>query len=154
MVSDFFGTLLQELGESLKIKDLHLDEHNSCLIKFPSGLEIQVEPDSREEFLVIGTTIGVVPAGRYRETIFREALKANSMPLPRYGVFAFSTKTENLILFDTLHMKDLTGTKVFDHLSAFAEKALTWKEALSHGDVPSIHGSYSGTHTGMFGMKS
>jgi hypothetical protein len=28
MVSDFFGTLLQELGTSLKIKDLHLDEHH------------------------------------------------------------------------------------------------------------------------------
>lgn len=154
MMTDVFSTLLQELGELIKINDLHPDSNNSCLIKLPNGLEIQLEPDSRSEFLIIGTTIGSVPQGRYRESIFREALKANGMPLPRYGIFSFSKKSDKLVLFDRLHLKDLSGLKIFDFIKPFAEKAFSWKGSIAQGEIPSIIGTYSSTsHAGMFGMK-
>lgn len=155
MISDLFSSLLQELSEPLKIKDLKPDSNNSCLIKFQTGLEIQLELDSSGEFFLIGTTFGPLRPGRYRENIFREALKANGMPYPRYGTFAYSKKTDNLILFDKLHVKDLTGVKIFDHIRPFTEKALLWKEALARGDIPSIlSGSYSGTPAGgIFGIR-
>ena len=155
MMTDVFSTLLQELGELIKINDLHPDSNNSCLIKLPNGLEIQLEPDARAEFLIIGTTIGTAPPGRYRESIFREALKANGMPLPRYGIFSFSKKSDKLILFDTLHLKDLSGLKIFDFLKPFAEKAHSWKSSIAVGEIPSIIGTYANTtsHAGMFGMK-
>lgn len=155
MITNFFTALLDELGPLIKIQGLHPDEKNSCLIEFKNGLKLQLEPDSREEFLMIAVKFDHLSAGRYLENLFREALKANGMPLPRYGIFAYGKKSDCLILCDRLHTKDLTGQKVFDHLTPFLEKALVWKEAISRGDIPSIISSYSGASSGggLFGMK-
>lgn len=155
MITNFFSDLLQELGPLMKIQGLHPDEKHSCLIEFKNGLKLQMEPDSREEFLMIAVKLDHLPAGRYRENLFREALKANGMPLPRFGIFAYGKKSDCLILCDKLHIQDLTAQKVFDHLTPFIEKALVWKEALSRGDIPSIISSYSGASSGggLFGMK-
>lgn len=155
MISDLFTSLLDELSIPMKIKDLKPDSNNSCLIKFKTGVEIQLELDTSEEFLLIGTSFGPLRPGRYRENIFREALKANGMPAPRYGIFAYSKKADNLIMFDKLHLKDLTGMKIFDHIKPFTEKALVWKEALARGDIPSIlSSSYASSSSGgIFGIR-
>ena len=34
MVTDFFGTFLQDISQALQIPNLHADANNSCLIKF------------------------------------------------------------------------------------------------------------------------
>ncbi len=137
MKSDIFSTLLEELGEELKIKDLHPDANQSCLIKFPTGIDIQIEPDKEGKFLIAAIKFETLPKGRYRETIFKEALKANGMPYPRYGTFAFIRKTEQLMLFETYYLQDLTGQKLFEQLKPFSEKGLSWKNSLSRGEIPS-----------------
>lgn len=155
MITGIFESILQELGELIKIKDLKPDSNNSCVIKFKNGLEIQIEPDAKGEFLIIGSVLGTVHAGRFRESIFKEALRANGMPYPVYGFFSYSTKTNNLLLSDKIHFKDLNGTKVYEFIQPFSEKAFNWKESINRGEIPSLVTSYSGntTHAGMFGMK-
>ena len=143
-----YSYLLKELGEHLKIEDLHPDSNNSCLIKFANGLSIQMEPDAHEEFLLVATKFEPIHASRYRDNVFHEALKANGMPLPRFGIFAYSKKSDCLMLFDRLHMDDLSGTKIFEHLQPFMEKANVWREAISRGEIPSS----GAAHTGVFGM--
>lgn len=149
MITDLFSTLLEELGSQLKIKDLKPDDNHSCLIKFPTGLEIQLEPDVSEQFLVVGTKLGAIPQGRYRDNVFKEALKANGMEYPRYGNFAFSKKSEQLIMFQNLPFKELNGVKLFDFLKPFTEKAFHWKESIARGEVPAHLAIYS-TTAGMF----
>lgn len=153
MVGDFFSALLQELGPLLDIKDLAPDANNSCLLKLKNGTQIQLEPDKGNLFLVLGTQIGTIQPGRYRENIFREALKSNGLPTAKNGTFAYSQKSDRLIMFEMVPVKDLTGAQLHDHLTPFSEKAKLWQEAITRGDIPPVGTSAVGMRPkGMFGM--
>lgn len=86
-----FSALLMELGKSLGL-ELTPDEHDSCLIPSPDGLKIQMEMDPHEENFLICTEVSKVPLGRFREDVFREALKYNGSPLPRIGDLCLQRK--------------------------------------------------------------
>jgi hypothetical protein len=154
MVTDLYGSLLEELGKILEIPDLHPDRNNSCLIKLKNGLSVQLELDRSGQFVIIGSELGVVPPGRYRENLFREALKANDMPYPTYGTFAYSKKSDKLVFFRKLRNQELTGEIIAAELTPFSEKAIIWKEALEHGDVPIANQAMNAQRSsGMFGLK-
>jgi hypothetical protein len=140
MITDKFGNLLQELGNVLKT-ELKPDKNNACLLKFKSGIAIQLEVDSKGENVIIACDLGQLPQGRYRENIFREALKANGLPPPRNGIFAFAKKSESLVLYDKLPIEETTGQKLLDYLQPFSQKAELWKGAITRGEVPSFMGS-------------
>ena len=155
MVQELFDSLLKELGNAIDIEDLHPDSNNSCLIGFESGIEIQIEPYNRDDFLLMCCDLGRIPPGRYREDVFREALKANGMPHPRYGTFAYSEQSDHLILFGLLSYRELNGEKIASFLFPFKEKAERWKEALERGAVPladTMTTSRPSGPLGMFGM--
>jgi hypothetical protein len=155
MIANLFESILQELGKTdvIPIQNLHPDGNNSCLIRLKGGLEIQIELDKSGTMLVIGCDLGSPAAGRFRENIFREALKANGLPSPRWGEFAYSQKTDHLVLFHKMHTRDLTGEKVADFLSHFLEKAFLWRDALEHNDVPVVSGTQTSRPLGMFGLR-
>lgn len=150
MVKELFESLLEELGKVMQIKDLHPDRNHSCKIRLANGLEIQIEMDSMGHELIIGCELGHLPQGRYRENIFKEALKANGLPAPRHGTLAYSNKSENLVLFESLPLKELTGEKIADVIGPFSEKALLWKGSIERGEVPSVVGARSSG--GLFGL--
>jgi hypothetical protein len=153
MVKDYFGTLLEEIGKMMHVT-LQPDKNNSCLIEFPNKIKIQMEVDSSRNLFIIGCNLGVVPPGRYRENIFREALKANGMPYPRYGDFSYSKRMDSLVLTRELSMQDIHSDKIVHELLNFLRKATQWQEALARGDVPSIvSGAYTSKGSGgMFGL--
>lgn len=153
MITDQFSAILQELAKALQISKLEPDVNNSCLIKFKGGIQIQIEPDKENKFLIVGTDLGTVPSGHYRENIFAEALKANGMPLPRYGFFSYAAKKDHLILSEQLPLRDLTGEKVHDFLTPFLEKVKVWKEALARGEVPVVVTATTSRPMGMFGIR-
>lgn len=138
MVSTALGIVLEELGKSsaLPISGLIPDVNNTCLIQLPGGLRLQIELDKTEQNLLIGSPLGKIQTGPLRLDIFREALRSNSFPFPRYGTFAYSTKTENLILFDFLPLNGLSGDKLAEHLGPFLEKANIWSKAIAANEVP------------------
>lgn len=151
MVKEIFETILDELGQTLQIPDLHPDRNHSCLITFPNGVAVQIEMDPYSQTIMLGSDLGSIPNGPYRVNFFRETLKANAQPDPLNGIFAYSQKTDHVVLFQYLNLRDLTGEKIADALAPFMEKALKWKEALSHGEVPSI--STGTSSAGMFGLR-
>lgn len=155
MVTDMFGALLQELGTLLEATDLHPDRNNSCLIRLKSGLEIQLEIDRGGDFLLLGADLGTVPPGRYRENLFREALKANNMPYPLHGVLSYSHKSDHLVIFEKMHIKDLNGEKIAAEITPFTEKALVWKNAIQQNDIPVVNQMYTSDKraAGMFGLR-
>jgi hypothetical protein len=135
MVTSQFGALLQELEPFFKCK-LEPDINNSCLIKMANGLKVQIELDKYGEYLLIGTRLGIVSIGRYRENIFKEALKVNALHPPSNGVFGYSKKSGNLILFVTLGVRNINQDKMISVLTTFIPKAQIWMEALSRGELP------------------
>lgn len=155
MVSDLFESILQEFGKAMDIPDLHADANNSCLITFDTGIEVQIEPYERDDFLLIVCDLGEVPPGRYREDVFKEALKSNGLPSPRPGTFAFSEQSNHLILFGLLSFRELNGEKIASFLYPFMDKAVVWKNSLERGDVPladTMTTSHSGGPGGLFGL--
>lgn len=153
MVKDLYGTLLEEMGRSLKIEDLHADANNSCLIRLKNELRIQVEINPRTQFLLLGCDLGDIPPGPFRVDLFREALRANGQPHPQHGIFAYSNKTDHLVLFEYMHLKDLTGDKIADEIGPFSEKALLWKNSIAHNEVPVITVAGGRPTFGMFGLR-
>jgi hypothetical protein len=153
MVTDFFGNFLQELGQVMNIPNLHPDDNNSCLIKFQSGIQVQLELERNGYFLVLGTDLGDVPGGKYRENVFCEALKANGLPYPRFGNLAYSTQSSHLVLFDRFNTAELKAQKLAEFFPPFIEKAQVWKDAISKGTLPAISGAEVKSDGGIFGLR-
>lgn len=151
MVKELFESLLEELGHTLDIPDLRPDSNHSCLINYPDDFKVQIEMDPMGHSVMLGCDLGPIPTGRYRENLFREALKANGMPAPHHGILAFSNKTEHLVLFEYLNTQDLTGDRIADALAPFIEKAKLWKDSLAKGEIPVV--GTMRTSSGMFGMR-
>lgn len=153
MVTDLFGSILQDLGKLLKIEGLHEDDNRSCLIRLQTGQQVQLEIDRSGQFLVMGADLGLVPSGRYRLELFEAALKANGQPHPIHGILAYSSKNEHLVIFEKLPFIDLTGEKVANALAAFSNKAKNWADALEHNEIPKMSSGYTSSHgSGMFGL--
>lgn len=136
MVASAIDSILQELGASLDIKDLRLDSQGTCLIAFPNGLEVYVEPSDIGEELLLYAKLGELSSDRYREDVLKEALKANGISYARCGTFAYSAGNKQLVLFHFLPLKDLTGERVADFLAPFMKRALAWKELIGNNQIP------------------
>jgi hypothetical protein len=141
MASERFETLLIELSAAMKVrKKFTPDKNGACMLKFKNGISVQMEPDNSGHMLLLAAEIAPLSQGRYRENVCREALKANGLPPPNYGVFAWGKKTEALLLTDQLFFEELTGDKFVEYLRQFVQKAGLWKEGLSKGEIPSFMG--------------
>lgn len=151
MVTDIFDSLLQELGKILKIS-LHPGKRNSCLIKLKEGIHVQIELDNAGEFLILGSDLGPIPPGKYRENLFKEALRSNGMPAPRNGVLSYSKQADHLFIFEKLPLKNLTGSRIADQLAAMTPKAIIWKDALAKSEIPAIPSTGFRSGGGLFGL--
>lgn len=151
MVANLYESFLQDLARALDISELRPDGNNSCLIQLKNGIKIQLEMDRANDFLFLGSDLGVLPPGPYRENVFREALKANGLPYPRYGTFAYSSKTDHLVLFERFRGRELKAESIADFIGQFSEKAFQWGEAIGRGDVPIVHVQHPSS--GMFGLR-
>lgn len=150
MVFNTFESLLQDIGKEYNL-NLKPDQNNSCLLVLPTGLSLQMEIDHRGEHFIIGIDLGLIPPGKYRENIFREALKANGKPSPRLGIFSYSKQKDHLLLIEMLSLKNLTGDRIREVLKPLAEKGFTWKQALNRGEIPVI--ADESRSSGMFGLN-
>lgn len=155
MVTDAFGLLLQDVGKLLQIPKLEPDVNNSCLINFPGQISIQMEIDRSGGHLILGCDVGTLPPGRYRELVFREALRSNGLPPPHFGEFSYSKPADKLMLIQQIPMKDINGDKIISVINPMLEKAKYWKETIARGDIPSIAtvSTASKGGAGMFGLK-
>jgi len=154
MASDFFGVLLQELGQTMDLPNLHPDRNNSCLIKLKKGISIRLEVDASGQYLILGSDLGDVPSGRYRETLFVAALKSNGLSAVHNGVFAYSRKLNHLIIFEMLALSGLNVDRLITVMTPFIEKAVIWKNALVKEEIPVIIAeATSHSPSGLFGMR-
>lgn len=154
MIQEIFGALLEELGSVMNMR-LSPDRNNSCLFTYQNGLKVQLEHDTGNNQIIAVAYIGTPPPGRYRENLFKEALKANGLPLPQPGAFAYSKKTDSLVLYGYISITELTGQKLADFLAPFIQRADLWRNAMGRGEIPSFTGtelSFGRSGGGIFGL--
>jgi len=153
MVTSQFESLLKEF-ESFFDCPLHPDKNNSCYIKLPEGIHVQIELDKDGQVL-IGCRLGIVHMGRYRENLMRQALKSNEATIPSTGVFGFSHKSNHLILFMKIKSLNLNTNLIKDSLPPFIEKGKIWKEAIEKGEIPVVQPAmHKKGSAGLFGLIS
>lgn len=129
---DRFAELLHSLGNVFGM-EMHPDKRNACAIQVKKGLVVQLEPDDTQEKLRIASRIVEVPPGKFRELVLKEALKANALPDPRVGTFAFVVNTTTLVLFQEYPFDLLTGERVAGLLIPFIDAAESWRTAIQSG---------------------
>lgn len=147
-----FENLIHELGKVMDVS-LHPDTHQSCLIAFPAeDLSVQIDLDSDTEHILIGTQLGELPPGIYRENILSQALRVNGTSQSPRGILAFSEKNNALVLFQFLKIAFLNGEKLHDFLTLFCEHAKIWKESITRGEIPQMENDTYTSGDSMFGL--
>jgi len=131
---DRFEEILQLFGQSLNLP-LESDRNHACAIQIKQGLIVQLQSDPSQTKLLIGCKIIEVPPGKFRENVLKEALKANGLPDPRVGIFAYIAAINNLFLFQEYPFDILTtGERVASLISPFIKTATEWRVAIQAGD--------------------
>ena len=152
MVGGIYEGLLEELGRCLGLT-LFPDENYSCMIRLPNHVEVQIEIDSPGNRMMMGSYLGQLPPGRYREMVFYEALRMNGLPPPHVGIFAYSNKADKLLMFRWIDLHNMTGEKIAKLLTPFSERAAQWRDTIAAGQVPVIEGISLHEQSGhMFGL--
>lgn len=124
--------LLHQLGKVFHL-DLHVDRTLACSIQVHQNLTIQLQLDVAQENLWIFSKLLEVPPGKFRENVFREALKANGLPDPCTAVFGYISNTNHLALFQKYPLEILNGERLAGLIGAFVEMAENWIQAIASG---------------------
>lgn len=151
MVSSQFGLILKELESYFKCT-LEPNHRNSCLIKMGIGLLLQIEL-SRGDHLLIGVRLGSLHMGKYLKELIRAALKSNELTSLKSGVFGFSHKSSQLILFMRIDTTKFTPHELRDLLPPFVAKAKMWHDAIAKNEIPVIAQEIK-QPSGLFGLVS
>jgi Tir chaperone protein (CesT) family len=151
MVSSQFESILKDF-ESFFQCQLQPDANDSCLVKLASGLKVQIEMNSLG-FLIVGCRLGALQMGRFRERVIQESLKANEINAPSTGIFGYSHKSQQLILFLSIDPKGVSSDKISTLIEPFVAKAQLWSDALSKGETPPLSVMASPLSPSFFGIK-
>ena len=126
-----FAQLLQELGVLINVP-LKPDKNGVCQMKINNALDVQLEDQPTKDRILVGCFICDLPAGKFREEVLKEALKANSN-YPRKGTLSYSERNNKLVLFDYLYYVNIRTDTLEDYLTGFFETANAWRESLERG---------------------
>ena len=135
-IMDRFQQLLNELSPLIELP-LYAEKERAVRMKFADTLHLQLEEDEPKERLLLASFIHEIPAGKYRENLLKEGLKANAV-YPRIGTLAYTERNNQLTLFEYIPTANLTGDKLADILAYFLEKARRWHQAIARGVLPQI----------------
>ena len=128
---EFFESLIHDFGQLIEVP-LHLDKLGCCLLNVDDTLKIQISHYDKRESLLIACPIAELPAGKLRENILRDALKANN-EYPKVGNFSYSPKNNLLVLFVYIPERRASAPIVAKAFNEFAAKADSWRKAIDSG---------------------
>ncbi|NNM44210.1 MAG: hypothetical protein HKM07_07700 [Chlamydiae bacterium] len=130
-----FEKLLQEIGSIINIP-MHAEEGRICLLEINHNLRIQIEDDLVKQKIVVVCFIAEIAAGKFRENILKEALKANFFS-SRIGNFAYLEKNNSLSFYTYVE-----NTISAEEISLVLERCITvgnnWYEAIRNSQIPNI----------------
>lgn len=149
-----FAALLDELGEELNI-GLYPDQKGACLLLIDDHFRIQLECHVKPDHLLVASFLCDIPPGKFRETVLKDALKAN-LNSCQEGILAYSERNNQLTLFSFLPLSSLNGKVLAHFLTSFLEKGDNWIKAVRSGDTSrlALEGSPSTSPGGgIFGLQ-
>ena len=149
-----FEELLNGIEKDLDI-EMKPDNNNITCLKIDEKLDVYIQEDKeKENTLVLGSYLTVVPPGKFRENLFSYTLKANAQ-IPNIGFFSFREPTSELVLFHFINFNSLSPIDFKTILAQFIDKAMSWKEAIDSGQASPLEFSRSleNTKTSIYDIK-
>lgn len=141
MVSNLYEAILRDFGSFFNTP-LQPDSHNNCKINLNDlDISIQIEIDKYGYALIFCRLPEI--QGRYRDNLIVHALKANEIYHPYTGVFGFSHKNSQLIVFLRFPAEALDRNKIEAHVPGFLRKAASWTKALKAGQMPDLNEEFA-----------
>jgi hypothetical protein len=120
--------LVQELGQRLNLTGLTLNG-GVCRLVFDQSLPIDLEDDGLGN-LCFHTVVAPLPH-EGREALFAALLSAHLFGLETDGaVFGLHPKTDELYLFRSLPVDNLSVDHALDVLERFTQQAESWKKKI------------------------
>lgn len=139
-LSATFEELIMSLSEYLAI-EIEPDVKGGFRLRVENKFDIQIELDSLKEKIYFVSSIYELSPGKFRENVLKSGLKANYIKDNPHGVLCYIQKQNQLALFYSLILKDVTSDQFNHEFQAFYEKAHSWNEALDHGQLAPL-GAY------------
>lgn len=131
---DRFLQLMEDLGKLIGLPLLP-DHKRCCRLFIDHQIHVQIEDEEAKNRLFIACFICEVPPGKFREKVFKQALKENNT-YPRIGTLSYCEKNNSLFLEAHVYYLNLTGDTLGDFLERFTEKAFLWKKGVETGRLP------------------
>ena len=127
-----FQELLFDLSEKLDLDlDLHVDKNRACSILF-DNVVVQLELDESSDNLIVFSSIAEIPAGKYREKVLLNALKANN-EFPYIAILSYFEIDASLSMHNFLDFATLNADILSSYLTTFVEFARKYKKAIETG---------------------
>lgn len=138
-----FENLITSLGDILDL-DLRADKGVLCKLKIDGRLSINLEYDEVKDLILIATLVEELPAGRFRENVLKEALRANGT-YPRLATFAFSERANKLACFNYISFTNLSTEHFNTKLHEFIDFAYEWHRAIQSGNLLAVSPASNGS---------
>lgn len=127
-----FEELIESLGQVLNVS-LQAEQGYMCKLNAGGTIKLQIEYNEKKDNIVIASFLTELPPGKFREDVLMAGLKANGTE-DSFGIFAFSSSNDNLILQLYLPIS-ITPQNLADKIKQFIEKGTEWKEAIEQGNI-------------------
>ncbi|MCH9617396.1 MAG: hypothetical protein SP4CHLAM5_08480 [Chlamydiia bacterium] len=127
-----FEVLIEELAEMLDAP-LYPDINSVVVVLVEGKVKVQLEPDKRGDFFLIGAYIGELPPGKFREHILKDALKVNFNACKNLGILSYTAKHNTLMIHRKIHLEALTVDKLIEAIKHMTCRAKKWQEAMDSG---------------------
>ncbi len=125
-----FEEILPAFGETLGI-ELIPDHHDRCCLKINGTLSVQLEKIEDGRVLLISSMLGTLAAGKYREDLLENALKANGF-YPKAATLCYIRRANELALFRKLEL-EIDTLSCCAEISSFIDTASSWQTAIRTG---------------------
>lgn len=127
-----FEQIIQELG-LLFGEEFHSYQNQVCTIEIDETVKVQIELHPLGDFLQVSAFVSELPPGKFREEILKNGLKANSLVGKNSSILAYTSKSNQLVLFQNIPTEGVTGDKLYERLTPFVKRVKAWKEAIDAG---------------------
>jgi hypothetical protein len=123
---EYVNGLLQEIGKSLDLPGLVLDENDHCVLLFDDKVVLNMELDNDKELLIIYSYIGEVPF-EGRETIFEALLESNLFWKDTQGAtIGIDRQTQTVVLAFPIELPLKRKENFEERLALFVDITESW----------------------------
>lgn len=123
-------TLVQRLGEQLKLPQLALNENNVCFLTFDNRIQVGIEGAPEPDVFFLYTILCPIPQEKKHE-LYESLMEAHLFGIgTRGGTFAASQQFGHVFFFKRFDLRDISFESFLRELETFVQAYDFWQKKL------------------------